>query len=105
MTHTTTYTFVLLPDDINQANGLVIELGKQVAKETVDVFGTELYVFVLAEEKPYHKTIDDRIRLIPFEQLHDEHPQVHILATMLGYTNIRKRFVVVDKADISHLKI
>jgi hypothetical protein len=87
-----------LPDNIEEAVGLIIQLKSSVDKLTKDNFGeTTKYLFTLSERnkdllgKDYCGRIfiiDDLIRINPLDQ-----PELtHGLAPLLGYKRIKELF-------------
>lgn len=93
-----------LPDNINDAVGLIIQLkdykdstAHKDYDPTYDIanFGKDnKYVFILGNMTKW-ATDNERIRLYPIE----EYPngRVHLLGTMLGYKRLKDRFQVVGK--------
>lgn len=104
VSYTITETYALLPDNIEDAVGCILRLHHNATETSIKNFGYDTYIFVLAKKQNYHRNDNDRIRLIPIEQL--ENPQTtHLLATILGYEEIKKKFVVYGIADVSHINL
>lgn len=89
-----------LPTNIEEANGLIIKVRTSVSDYTIANFGKDQeYVFTLQEFKGNEwKTDNQRIRVYPIEN-YPSKDKCHILATMLGYLEIRHKFQVVGKID------
>lgn len=90
-------TMKLLPDDINQAVGLIIQLKPDATPLTISNFGkADKYYFDMSTDTELYPRVDSRIRLHPItgENL-IAMDQVHMLATMMGYEAIKEAFQVV----------
>lgn len=64
-TYTSTETYTILPDNIEEAVGCMVRLHPNADENTIKVYSRDDYVFLLAEKKDWHKNGNDRIRLIP----------------------------------------
>lgn len=100
MSYTISYTYALLPDNMEDCIGQIIQLHHNADDNSRKVYNThknimDKYVFILSEKKDWHKRDDDRIQLFPIEEYEKEGARIHVIGSMIGYEEIKKKFVSV----------